>query len=148
MEGQALILLSRAPSARSYVLLSCTGLAAPPTSLWSSATFYHSLEWLQSGRTVSLVAKYRPPMPIMVRCARCGWMLRKALWQPLALPRHSGRAACGCSLLPACSPAPKSTAIVALRTPRHLPLPLLQAVVVPTLKSTRLGWKLEGGWAG
>lgn len=79
-------------------------------------------------RTVSLVAKYRPPMPIMVRqlLARAA---PPATLTPLSLSAGEEK-----------DEGPMSAAAALV--------PNLQAVVVPTLKSTRLGWKLEGALAG
>lgn len=41
---------------------------------------------VQSGRTVSLVAKYRPPMPILVRRLAAAWPAAGAAAPLLSLP--------------------------------------------------------------
>lgn len=62
---------------------------------------------VQSGRTVSLVAKYRPPMPIMVRWpAGLGWQGGRAAVPPARHAQASLAAGAGLTTPPACLPHP------------------------------------------
>ncbi len=145
---------------------------------------------VQSGRTVSLVAKYRPPMPIMVRLLVClrelaaaqlVWGLFAAWLPPPARPcrvtslqdlanvwhasfdswQAARRGGCAfprapnssSDLMPAGRGGAQTQVVVCSENcllmqhaPSLLPhsYPHLQAVVVPKLKSSKLGWQLEG----